>query len=449
MAVPTPYCDADAERAAVASFIASPRAQRSLGKVQPDDFHTPYAADCVAALQALKAAGKTIDLVTLNDALTRQGKSDAILWAADVTTTAWTPAAQIDDFLEIIKGASMRRKLYTLCKATEDAVSDFNADPVKVLADMRTTLQMASAASQGMEQKDCTAGAVAVKAFTALQSLMAGEVQGLKTGIARIDEMLGGIFPGELIVIGARPGTGKTAIGMDFARRFCEAGNAGLVASLEMTDTQLMNRMLASAALVDAKKLRTGKGLTDDDFDRLSGALSTISAQKLWISENVRTVTNLRDEIVTAREKFGHLEFVLVDYLQLMSSEGRSENRTQEVGKISRELKMLAKEQHVAMILISQLNRGMGERPAVSNLRESGQIEQDANMILLLYSPERAEDVRPQELADVWKGMVDSGRRLVECNIAKARDGETGVVLLEFVPQVMRYQSLFQSTLPM
>ena len=84
----------------------------------------------------------------------------------------------------------------------------------------------------------------------------------------------------------------------------------------------------------------------------------------------------------------------------------------------------------------------MGERPAVSNLRESGQIEQDANMILLLYSPERAEDVRPQELADVWKGMVDSGRRLVECNIAKARDGETGVVLLEFVPQVMRYQSL-------
>ena len=209
-----------------------------------------------------------------------------------------------------------------------------------------------------------------------------------------------------------------------------------------MSDTQLANRMIAASGGINGMRLRQAETLTEAEWDVIADAVGYIGNQRLWISERVRTVDQLRNDLLKAREKWGGLDFAVVDYIQLMggnSTSGRMENRNQEVGKISRELKILAVEQNIVLIVLSQLNREGTERPTINQLRESGQIEQDADMIMLLYSPTKADDVRPQEMVEQWRRMTAHGSRLVECILAKARNGMNGVTLLEFVPGIMRY----------
>lgn len=440
----SPYFDHAAEKRVVGILLVEPqpRVQDVLDELEPDMFHDMPAASVIKAMKQLRAARRGVDLVTVNDQLSKNGDAGALDYAVDAAG-GWTPPTQIGEYVNIIRQCHVRRQLRILSGNITYASADATQDPNAILTDARTRLaNIAENSKPAQEQRDGSVLAVAVRAMSALQEQAAGRLKPLKTGFNELDKLTGGLFGGEILVIGARPGTGKTAIALELTRRFLEAGKAGLFASLEMSDTQLANRMIAAYGGINGMRLRQAETLTENEWDAIADAVGYIGNQRLWISERVRTVDQLRNDLLKAREKWGGLDFAVVDYIQLMggnSTSGRMENRNQEVGKISRELKILAVEQNIVLIVLSQLNREGTERPTINQLRESGQIEQDADMIMLLYSPQKADDVRPQEMVEQWRRMTAHGSRLVECILAKARNGMNGVTLLEFVPGLMRY----------
>lgn len=440
----SPYFDHAAEKRVVGILLVEPqpRVQDVLDELEPDMFHDMPAASVIKAMKQLRAARRGVDLVTVNDQLSKNGDAGALDYAVDAAGD-WTPPTQIGEYVNIIRQCHMRRQLRILSGNITYASADATQDPNAILTDARTRLaNIAENFKPAQEQRDGSVLAVAVRAMSALQEQAAGRLKPLKTGFNELDKLTGGFFGGEILVIGARPGTGKTAIALELTRRFLEAGKAGLFASLEMSDTQLANRMIAAYGGINGMRLRQAETLTENEWDAIADAVGYIGNQRLWISERVRTVDQLRNDLLKAREKWGGLDFAVVDYIQLMggnSTSGRMANRNQEVGKISRELKILAVEQNIVLIVLSQLNREGTERPTINQLRESGQIEQDADMIMLLYSPQKADDVRPQEMVEQWRRMTAHGSRLVECILAKARNGMNGVTLLEFVPGLMRY----------
>ena len=438
------YYDHAAEKRVVGILLdePQPRVQDVLNELEPAMFHDPPAAAVIKTMKQLRAARRGVDLVTVNDQLQTNGDAGALDYTVDAAGD-WTPPAQIGEYVSIIKRCHMRRQLRILSRNITYASADAARNPNEILAEARTRLaNIAESSKPAQEQRDGSALAVAVRALSELQDQASGKRKPLKTGFSELDKLTGGLFGGEILVIGARPGTGKTAIALELTRHFMDAGKAGLFASLEMSDTQLANRMIAAYGGINGMRLRQAETLTEAEWDVIADAVGYMSNQRLWISERVRTVDQLRDDLLKAREKWGGLDFAVVDYIQLMggnSTSGRMENRNQEVGKISRELKILAVEQNIVLIVLSQLNREGTERPTINQLRESGQIEQDADMIMLLYSPTKADDVRPQEMVEQWRRMTARGSRLVECILAKARNGMNGVTLLEFMPGLMRY----------
>lgn len=438
-----PYFDHDAERHTVGILLSEPRTQSALEELKPEHFHEPNAAAAIRAMKALKAARHGIDAVTLNDQLSASGENGGTMEYAVDAMGDWAPPSQIGEYIAIIKKCFMRRQLRILSGNMAYASSDAGQDPQELLASTRSALaDLAETEKQQDEKRDGSAEAIAIRAYDELQKRSRGEYRPIATGFSEFDRMTGGLFAGEVLVIGARPGTGKTAFSLELCRRFAAEGKKGLFASLEMSDIQIANRLIAAYGAIDQMRLRQAESLTENDWDAVSVGYAMLCMQKLWISERVRTVESLRDEILKAREKYGGLDYAIVDYIQLMNGGKWSENRNQEVGRISRELKALAVEQKIVLVVLSQLNRESADRPTISQLRESGQIEQDADMILLMYSPKRQDDVRPRELVATWQAINNSGDRLVECILAKARNGMNGVTLLRFRPRIMTYESI-------
>lgn len=434
----TPYYDHAAEGEVVAILLNSPETQQRLKDLPPQLFHDMRAQRAISAMHQLRAQHRPIDLVTLRDQLARQNDDTVMDYALEATTGQWTSGALIGQYIDIIKQRALRRELVMISREMAAGAGDATREADELLATARTRLQELALAQGNETQRDGSASAVAVRAFAALQEQATGTTRPAMLGLSGLDAGTGGLYPGEMLVIGARPGTGKTALALDFARRLMEQGMSCLFASLEMSDIRLMYRIMAADSGVNGMKMRRAE-LTGDDWERLGHSMERISALPLWITRQVRTVSDLRDEIVAARERMGHVDVVIADYIQLMRVPGKIENRTQEVSKISRELKLLAEEQRVVMIVLSQLNREGVGRPSISQLRDSGQIEQDADMIMLLYAPTSPEDVRPAYLGEIYADVSARGNRYIECILAKARDGEPGATPLEFVPSVMQY----------
>jgi replicative DNA helicase len=264
-------------------------------------------------------------------------------------------------------------------------------------------------------------------------------VTGVPTGYTELDKLLGGFQPSDLIILAARPGMGKTAFALNCAANAAKAGKNVVIFTLEMTKEQLMGRVLSSEAKVDSSRLSRGD-LTEDEEDRLAqGArlVYTLSAT-MGIDETPGvTLMELRSRCRRYQKEFG-LDMVIIDYLQLMgaSSAGkRYESREREISEISMGLKSLAKELKIPIIALAQLNRGPDarpdKRPKMSDLRESGSMEQDADLIAFIY---RDEYYNP--------GSEDTG--VAEINIAKNRHGSTASIKLAFLPNFVSFQNLFK-----
>ena len=351
-------------------------------------------------------------------------------------------AANIRRYAEIVRERAVLRRLVTVGDEIAASALNPNGRDAKVLLDQAEAkvFEIAEAgarSSQGFVAIQPLLGQVVDRIQELYEQENPSDVTGVPTGFADLDKMTSGLQPGDMIVVAGRPSMGKTAFALNIAEHVgVDLGLPVAIFSLEMSGPQLAMRFLSSVGRLDAHRIRTGR-LNDDEWDKMTVALGKLHGAPIHIDETgALNVTDLRARARRLARQFGgKLGLIVIDYLQLMTSTRDNENRATEISEISRSIKALAKELQVPIIALSQLSRKVEERndkrPLMSDLRESGAIEQDADIILMMY---REEYYKPDTQE---KGTA-------EVIIGKHRNGPTGVVRLTFLGEYTRFQSFAQ-----
>lgn len=434
---PAPPHSIEAEQAVLGGLLLDTTAWDNVADVVGEaDFYRNDHRLIFGAIGALAGNGKPTDFVTVSEHLERSGNLEAAGGIAYLGTVAReTPtAANVRSYAEIVRERSLLRQL--ISAGSEIASSVFNNDG-------QTARELVDKAEQRVFEiaEGSTRGGGAVSVRTMLPHVIdqideahsnPDKLRGLPSGFAEFDKKTGGLRPGDLVIVAGRPSMGKTTLAVNMAE-YAAVHQANRVPvaifSMEMPSEQLITRMISSIGGVPLGNLRSGR-ISDDDWVRITSATSQLQDAKIFIDETpALTPTELRARARRVKREHG-LGLVVVDYLQLMQVPGTKENRATEIGEISRGLKILAKELAVPVIALSQLNRAVEQRdnkkPVMSDLRESGSIEQDADMILLIYR----EEVYDKETTK--KGIA-------EIDLAKHRNGEIGTFVLTFQGQFTRF----------
>ena len=394
------------------------------------------------AVAALINANKPADVITVYEHLQNLGNADEIGGLSYLNALAqYVPSAgNIRRYAEIVRERSILRKLVS---ATDEIATDaFNpmGRPVAQIVD-QAEQKIFNIGEHGARLKQGFQGmdSLVVALLDRVQELADNpqDVTGVRTGFQDLDRMTSGFQAGDLVVLAARPSMGKTALAINIAEHVALNENLPVaVFSMEMGAAQLAVRIVGSIGRIDQSHLRTGK-LTDDEWPRLTEAIEKLRNISLHIDESAGlTSTELRASARRLARQSGQLGLIVVDYLQLMSGSGGSneENRATEIGEISRGLKMLAKEMQCPVLALSQLNRSVetrsDKRPMMSDLRESGAIEQDADIIMFIYRD------------DYYNKETSKEQGVAEVIIAKQRNGPTGTVKLAFLKPITKFESL-------
>jgi replicative DNA helicase len=392
-----------------------------------------------------------VDIVTLANELARYKEVESIGGVAYLASlTEGLPRRPvIEEYIRIVKDKSLLRKLMLICSAAIARAADQGEAALDVLGAAESQLMEVS--EKGLTQGFQSLEEIVQHSFGTLDNLYKNsrEVTGLATEFIDFDHMTSGLQKGELIIIAARPSMGKTALAINIAENVAIKGKAIVaVFSLEMSKESLLRRMLASQAGVDQRRLQTGF-LPDEDKTKLHEALNQLVETRLFIDDTAAiSLAEMRAKARRLKHTRGGLDLIVVDYLQLMSatvpSSGKRnyENRTQEVSAISRGLKALAKELNVPVVALSQLSRAGVQRkddhrPLLSDLRESGSIEQDADVVAFIHR-EAYYNKDKESLSEVDKAKS-------ELIIEKQRNGPTGTVHLYFNSRYTRFESLDSS----
>lgn len=423
----------EAEQAVLGSILIDPeRINDIVGIIRADDFYMEEHRSIFLAMQDLYLKNKTIDVVTLIDTLVKldvyniEDSRRYVMLIAQIVPSA----ANIRDYAQIVQNKSLLRRLIEVCsEITEDAYAETE--------DIDTLLDAAEQRIFDIAENKERKGFVHIKdailqQYEHLKLLRTDKeaALGTPTGFKDLDDVLVGMGPGDLILVGARPGMGKTSFAMNVATKVAlRTGNAVCVFSLEMSAQQLVTRMMCSEALIDSYKMRTGD-LDKDDWAKLARATSMLSECNILIDDSTGiTVTGMKAKL----RRVKNLGLVVIDYLQLMQSDRRIDNRVQEVAEISRGLKLLAKELKVPIITCAQLSRGpesrTDKRPMLSDLRDSGAIEQDADIVMFLYREEYYND-------------KDDQHNTAEIIVAKNRHGSTKRVEIGWFGKYTRFSSI-------
>ena len=394
-----------------------------------------------AAMGTLINSSRPADVITVFEQLQSQGKAEGIGGLAYLNSLAqYVPSAgNIRRYAEIVRERAILRKLVSA--SDEIATNAFNPQgrPVAAILD-ESEQKIFNIGEEGSRMKRGFQGmdSLVVSLLDRVQEMAdnPNDITGVPTGFYDLDRLTAGLQPGDLIVLAARPSMGKTAFAINIAEHVAlQEGLPVAVFSMEMGAAQLAVRIVGSIGRIDQSHLRTGK-LTDEEWPRLTEAIERLRNISLHIDETAGlTSSELRANARRLSRQCGKLGLIVVDYLQLMSgSSGNDENRATELGEISRGLKMLAKELQCPVIALSQLNRSVetrpDKRPMMSDLRESGAIEQDADIIMFIYRDE-------YYTKDACK---EPG--VAEILIAKQRNGPTGMVKLAFLKNLTRFESL-------
>lgn len=436
----TPPQNNEAEQAIIGAIFIEPNALITAAEVlQPEDFYRQAHQHIFRAMVMMNEQGKALDVVTVSETLTSQGLIEdigGISYLTDLAVSVPT-AANVGYYIEIVEEKALLRRLINT--ATQIATSGFaNEESVEALVDdaERRILEVAQRKNVG-QFKNITD--VLSEAYDNIELLSnrEGDITGLPTGFKELDRMTAGFQRNDLIIVAARPSVGKTAFALNIAQNTAIKTNETVaIFSLEMGASQLINRMLCAEGNIDAQNMRTGK-LNDEEWRKLALAISTLSSTNIFIDDSpgIR-VNEIRSKCRRLKQEHG-LGMIVIDYLQLIqgSGIGGGENRQQEVSEISRTLKQLARELEVPVIALSQLSRGVEQRqdkrPMMSDIRESGSIEQDADIVAFLYR----EDYYDREAADEDNGTI-------EIIIAKQRNGPVGTVQLAFVKEYNKFVDL-------
>lgn len=404
----------------------------------PEDFYDQKNGIIYQAIKQLYENHSPIDVLTVADQLRSEGNLDAIGGASYLTElTNYVPtAAHVEQYANLVSQKALRRRLI---KVSQE-ISTLGYDEAKSLQELIEDAEskLFEVSQKHVKQDIVSLETILGDSFDRLDELHKdkGKIRGVPTGYKDLDGILAGLQRSDLIILAARPSMGKTALALNLAHNIAtKAGEPVLIFSLEMSKEQLVDRMLAMESGVDAWALRTGN-LSDQDFELIAQAMGTLSEAQIYIDDTPGiTVSDLRTK---ARREMHQrpLGLIIVDYLQLMSGGSRfgsDGNRVQEISEISRSLKGIARELNVPLIALSQLSRSVESRspqiPQLSDLRESGSIEQDADIVAFIYREDYYnKESERQNITDIF--------------IKKHRNGPTGAVELFFERDKQRFRSL-------
>ncbi|KTD72755.1 replicative DNA helicase [Legionella tucsonensis] len=408
-------------------------------KLCETDFYRTEHRILFRAISTLVKKDQPFDVVTLLDALKSYNELDDAGGEAYLFELANnTPSvANVSAYADIVREKSVQRQLITVATEIADSAYNPGGRQVPELLDMAETKVFAIGEQTGGDGGPENIKSILVRAVEKIDSLYhnGDAITGLATGLADLDEMTSGLQPSDLIIVAGRPSMGKTTLVMNMAEHAAiKSGKPVLAFSMEMPADSLAMRMMSSLGRIDQHKIRTGK-LDDDDWPRVTSAVHMLSEAPLFIDDTpALSPGEMRARARRLAKEQGNLGLIVVDYLQLMKVPGFSaDNRTAEISEISRSLKSLAKELQVPVIALSQLNRSLEQRsdkrPVMSDLRESGAIEQDADLICFIYRDEVYNEDSPD------KGTA-------EIIVAKQRNGPIGKVRVAFIGKYTRFEDL-------
>lgn len=427
----------EAEQAVLGAIFLEPSSLTLASEVLlPEDFYRAAHQKIFGVMLNLSDQGKAIDVVTVTEELASHKLLEDIGGVSYLTELASSvpTAANIEYYAKIVEEKSLLRRL--IRTATSIAQDGYQReDEIDVLLDdaEKRIMEVSGRKNAGNFHNIRD---VLVRTYDHIEMLHSrvGDITGLATGFVELDQMTAGFQRNDLIIVGARPSVGKTAFALNIAQNVAtKTGENVAIFSLEMGAEQLVMRMLCAEGNIDSQRLRTGS-LTDDDWGKLTMAMGSLSNAGIYIDDTpgVR-VQDIRSKCRRLKQE-GGLGMVIIDYLQLILGNGRSgENRQQEVSEISRSLKQLARELEIPVIALSQLSRGVEQRqdkrPMMSDIRESGSIEQDADIVAFLYR-------------DDYYDKESENQNIIEIIIAKQRNGPTGTVSLAFVKEYNKFVNL-------
>ena len=418
----------EAEQAVLGSILIDSRCVADvIGIVKPDDFFLEQNREIYETIYTMFNFSETIDPVTVLDKMRALGNyhdnsRDYIMQLMEITPTA----ANAVRYANIVREKSMLRGLGTAASEIAQLVGEQVGTPSEILeAAERKIYALRKGESQDSLEH---IGTIMLKVFERLNELANSDsaIPGLSTGLRDLDAKINGLNKSDLLLIAARPAMGKTSFALNIGLNVAKKYNSTVaIFSLEMSREQLAMRLLSGESFVDSQKLLTGK-LEDEEWGKLTMAATSLSQTDIRCDDNPSiTVAEMNAKL----RRVENLGLVIIDYLQLMTGSGygkQSDNRVQIVGDISRSLKIMAKELNVPVICLSQLSRAVesrqDKRPMMSDLRESGAIEQDADVIMFIYR-------------DDYYNENSEEKNVAECIVSKNRHGETGTVKLQWLPQ--------------
>jgi len=436
----TPPHNIEAEQAVLgAIFLEQDALVTATEIITPRDFYRPAHQRIYQVMVEIGERGEPVDLVTVTAELDNRKQLEdvgGVTYLTDLANAVPT-AANIEYYCRIIEQKGVLRQLIrTATKIVTDGYNQ-SEDLGNLLSDAeKNIMQISQKRTRGGFQHIKN---VLMDAYERIETLSSskGDVTGLPTGYPDLDKMTSGLQKSDLIILAARPSVGKTAFALNVAQNVAaRAGKVVAIFSLEMAAAQLVMRMICAEGNIDAGKIRSGY-LDDDDWRKLTMSIGTLSKAPIFIDDTPGiTMSDIRSKCRRLAAEQGEIGLVLIDYLQLISGRaGGGDNRQQEVSEISRSLKLMARELHCPVIALSQLSRSVEQRqdkrPMLSDIRESGSIEQDADIVAFLYR----EDYYDKETEE---------KNVIEVIIGKQRSGPTGTVKLAFLKEYNKFVSLEQ-----
>ena len=432
-----PYSE-EAEKAVLGSILISPgTSEKAIEELTPADFFTMKNREVFAAIKYIWDRGGSIDVVTVVDALDKLGKKETSGGIEYITElSVFTPTAlNVEHYLSIVKEESTRRRLITVCTEIAQEARTGSRETAKLLDDAERRIY--EIAVRSSDDKIEPLAPIYGRVYRRIGQLMKmdGDTTGIPTGFIDLDALTSGLHKSDLIIIAGRPASGKSTLALNIASHAAiREGATVAFFNLEMSKEQLASRIMATETGVPLQNIRTG-AVTSEELMSIAASFNGMGNVPFLLDDTPGiSVAELRSRCRRIKARQG-LDLVIVDYLQLMQASGRAESRVQAVSEMTRNLKILARELDIPLIVLSQLSREPDKRsdhtPVMSDLRESGSIEQDADIIMMLYRPAAYLDTTEYK----------EGNNIAYLNVVKHRNGETRSINLTWRPELTKFDN--------
>lgn len=448
MTAPNVFFNHEAEACVIGAAMLDPKCVKLVSETSVDEFHAPehkILHDCICALAA---NSMQVDLVTVNDWLGKNNLLDQIGGTEHLVeiTTYVVTTVNAKDYLNIVHACAMRRNLYTIGKELMNRAGEIDS-PEEVREWAARTIREVKL---GESVKLITMKDACVATYEKLERDQTQDWEAEKrilSGIECLDNRMGGLRDGEYVAIGARPSVGKSILALTFCVTAAKQGKRVLLVSLEMNETQITERILANEGNVPLNLITSGR-IPLDGWSGLAKAIGPVSNLPLWYCLEATTVEKVRRAAYQLYEN-GGLDMIAIDYLQLMEATySKRQNRQEQIAEISRGLRILAQELQIPVLVLTQLNRVsvkqyakgkiVKQEPTMSEARESGAIEQDANIFILLHNPDR-DEMQTEYETQIWDDLAEKGQTMMRIIIDKNRQGKRGRQTVAFDGDHMRF----------